>query len=79
MVEVIFLWWYIIPELLTHVPALFKCSLWVKKIACQGLLPFHTKTSTFPFQRSVEALFVLDVKFLLKSNGIEGREQKLNK
>lgn len=45
--------------------ALLRCSLWVKQIAYQGLLQFHTETSTFPFQKLVETLFVLDVKFLL--------------
>lgn len=56
-------------------PALFRCSLQVNQIACQGLLQFHAETFTFPFKRIVETLFVLDVEFLLKSNGMEGREQ----
>lgn len=55
---------YIAPGFPTH--ALLRCSLRVKQIAYQGLLRFHTETSTFPFQRLVETLFVLGAEFLLE-------------
>lgn len=55
---------YIAPGFPTH--ALLRCSLQVKQIAYQGLLQFHTETFTFPFQRLLETLFVLDVEFLLE-------------